>query len=790
MKLLLFLLSFLSAVNIYSQELKLKGIVTTSNDKPLIGVNVYNTKSSSKSVQTNGEGEFVLNFSEKGLYQITISYLGFESKTIDVNINEVTPDIKIVLNELENNLNEIVIVTNRDKETRLDVPSSVSVLTAKDIAKIEQYSTAMTDIVARIPGVALSSNRQSNRGQKLRGGNMLVLIDGIPQSTPLFIDDNLNYLDASAVERIEVIKGSTSIYGNGAQGGIINFITKKGNSDKKLESTTKLGTSSSLVTPNHTAGVNLSQFFNGELGKINYNVGGSYKQFGITRSAKGEILSPKDGMGESEWYNLFSKIRYDLGNKANLELMYNYFSNQQESQLKHVPGVYGQQTATGVFGERDPNLEGQGVKYNHNLRLTFDKTDLFHNTDFTATYYWQKYATLYASFDYFTDISNGYTGGQNYTKSDQMGLRANFNTKYALSDRVSGNVIYGLDLLRNKTSQPMADGRSYTPEMDMKNYAAYLQLKTKFDDFVFKAGSRLEHIDINVDDFTTIYRDNGTTTGGGLDVNGGSLSFNALTFNVATRYNKLSYLQPYVSFSQSFSVGELGKVLRIATDPNIITDKLQDTKAVITDSYELGIEGHITPKIRYGANYFIYKQKLGTTYIMNPQTNFFELSRLPEKINGAEFELDVIMNEKLDFDLSLALLNGKTDNNGNGKFNDTEDNNMDGSRISPTILRGNINYNLTSKWDLSVSGTLVGNRDKFEPTTTGSYLYGQAPVKSYFVANLFTAYQLSTSTNLSVGIENLFNRNYYPAFSQWYGNNDFYIKGNGINCKVALTIKI
>lgn len=275
----------------------------------------------------------------------------------------------------------------------------------------------------------------------------------------------------------------------------------------------------------------------------------------------------------------------------------------------------------------------------------------------------------------------------------------------------------------------------------------------------------------------------------GLQVNGGKLSFSALTFNAAVRYNKLNYFQPYVSFSQSFSVGEM-KVLRIATDPNIITDKLQDTKAVITDSYEIGIEGKITNKIHYGANYFIYKQKLVTTYVMNPQTNFFELSRLPEKINGAEFELDVMVTDKLNFDLSLSLLEGKTDNNNNGKFNDKEDKHMDGSRISAPILRGGINYDVTKKWNLSLTDTYVGNRDKFEPTAAGTYLYAQGSVKNYFVANMFNSYQLSDSTSLSVGLENLLNNDYYPAFSQWYGNNDFYIKGNGINAKVALTIKI
>ncbi|MGS2764433.1 TonB-dependent receptor [Sinomicrobium sp. M5D2P9] len=789
MKALLLSLALVFCVNGYSQGYQLKGKVTDINDVPLPGVNIFETKTGS-GTQTDENGKFVLNFSVEGICELTISHISFTTRKLKVNIGSSVSDLNIVMEESGVDLDEVVIVSNRDKETRAEVPSSVSVLSSKQIQQMKQYSNVISDIVSRIPGVSLANNRQQTRGQKLRGRNMLVLVDGIPQSTPLFVTDNLNYLDPSAVERIEVVKGSTSIYGNGAQGGIINYITKKGNTARKMESHTKIGASSFLVKPNHTTGMDVSQFFNGQAGKINYTVGGAYKQFGIMRSAKGEISSPKDGLGETEWYNLFSKIGFDAGNGYNLELMYNYFGNNQKSELKQVPGVYGETPALGVFGERDPGLAGQGVKYNHNLRFSLNKSDIFKNTDLTATYYLQKFRTIYASYDYYTDLSQGYIEGQPELTSDQKGLRVNLNTDYALSDRFKGNIIYGLDILSNKTAQPMTDGRLFTPEMDMKNYAGYLQVKAKIDDFIFKGGGRYEIINIHVDDYTTIYRDNGETTGGGLDVKGGKLDYNAFTYNLGLRYNKWRFLQPYASFSQSFSVGELGRILRIATDPNIISDNIRETKAVITDNFELGLEGRLTSKIRYGANYFINKQKLGTTYIINPETNFFELSRLPEKIYGAEFELNVILNTKLDVDLSLSTIEGKTDNNDNGKFNDSEDEYMDGSRISPSIFRGDINYKVTPKWHVNLAGTYIGNRDRFEANEGGGYSYGRAPVRNFFLANLFTSYQLTNSTSLLVGIENLFNKDYYPLISQWSARDDDFIKGNGINCKVSVSIKL
>jgi iron complex outermembrane receptor protein len=68
------------------------------------------------------------------------------------------------------------------------------------------------------------------------------MIDGIPQSSPLRNNDReIRSIDPSVLERIEVVKGATSIYGNGAEGGIINYITQKDNSNKPISGKNYLG---------------------------------------------------------------------------------------------------------------------------------------------------------------------------------------------------------------------------------------------------------------------------------------------------------------------------------------------------------------------------------------------------------------------------------------------------------------------------------------------------------------------------------------------------------------------
>jgi iron complex outermembrane receptor protein len=49
-------------------------------------------------------------------------------------------------------------------------------------------------------------------------------------------------LDPTVLDRVEVIKGATAIYGNGADGGLINYITKKSNPDKAISGSTEAGT--------------------------------------------------------------------------------------------------------------------------------------------------------------------------------------------------------------------------------------------------------------------------------------------------------------------------------------------------------------------------------------------------------------------------------------------------------------------------------------------------------------------------------------------------------------------
>ncbi|MEM6765745.1 MAG: TonB-dependent receptor [Bacteroidota bacterium] len=781
---ILILLPFLSV----AQTGDILGKITDQDSNPIPYANVL-IENTNIGTLTDDKGEFVLRDVTYGDYTIIVSFLGFKSQELAVSHNGQNNALReVVLEESAFALDDVTIVTNRDEESIDEIPASVSVLTSRDIEVFRQHANTMADIVAYVPGVSLSTNTTQTRGQNIRGRNMLVLIDGIPQSTPLFITNrDLNTIDPEVIERVEVIKGATSIYGNGAEGGIINFITKNGSTNKKLESQTTLGASGSLVNTDHTIGTNISQIFKGRAGNLNYIVGGSFRETGIMRSAANEISSPFYGLGETEFYNVFTKIGYNLNDKNRLELMYNYFSSNQNSNLNRIAGVYGEIPTTGAFGETNSLEEDQGTRFNHNYYLKFSSYDLFANTDLELNLYGQNFQTVYGFSAFFTDIDGGFEGGQSRITSDKRGARLNLTTRYTLADVISGKLIYGVDYMGDITEQTLTDGRVYTPAMDMNNIAPYLQVKAQYQDLIFKGGVRYENINIDIDDYTTLVRNSDGTASGGVNVIGDELNYSALTFNTGIRYNAWRYAQPFFSFSQSFSVGQLGRILRNATDPEAINGRI-DTEAVIANNYEFGITSDITDKIKFQGTYFLSTSDLGTTFSEQP-SGLLALARLPERVYGIELQLDTRLTDKLDFGVSLATIEGRTDDNDDGNFDD-DDSYINGTRINPSVFRAYLGYEITPVWNFRLFSTFSGDRDRFDPRADGSFAYGNGPVNSFTVTSLFTSYQLAPNTKLLLGIENLFNEDYYTVRSQWAGRDTQYEKGNGINFNLRLSIQL
>ncbi|MCI2282998.1 TonB-dependent receptor plug domain-containing protein [Colwellia sp. MSW7] len=83
-------------------------------------------------------------------------------------------------------MERIIVTGSRVIESIDEVPASITVISRKKIEQHLKVSPELQSLLAMyVPGMATSTGTSSNAGQTLRGRSPLVMIDGVPQSTPL-----------------------------------------------------------------------------------------------------------------------------------------------------------------------------------------------------------------------------------------------------------------------------------------------------------------------------------------------------------------------------------------------------------------------------------------------------------------------------------------------------------------------------------------------------------------------------------------------------------------------------
>ncbi len=676
----------------------------------------------------------------------------------------------------DNNIERIIVTGSRIVESIDEVPASITIINRQQIeAQLKVSSELQTLLATLVPGLAASTGTSSNSSQTLRGRSPLVMIDGVPQSTPLRNGAlGIRTIDANAIERIEVIKGATSIYGNGAAGGIINYITKKANSDSKLSGKVSLSTRFSAVKLEDSAGQRVEGMINGQLDKFSYVASASYEDNGVQRDAEGDVIGLKYGLSEATMQNYFTKLGYQFNEDISLQFVYNYYESKQESNLIDVVGsvnsgikTYAIEAPSGTSALGEP----QGPN-NHNMMLKYTDEALFENTQLVIDAYAQEVENIFFYSPTLANLDEGYTGGQSLIKSDKKGLRVTLNSQFEW-DSVEATFIYGVDALNDVTAQPLVDGRVWVPEMDMENLAGFLQSKWVVqDNIIIKAGVRREEIDLAVNNYSTLKLcKTADVCSVPVDVTGDMLNYRATTYNVGIRYNFDEYFQPFASYSQGSDISDIGRLLRTATVTDIA---LIQTEASIIDNYEIGVTS-VLDNLRLEFSAYRSTSELGTTNKYDPITGVYMPVRAPQEIYGYEALALYNISKELDITATYAWVEGK----------DTENDVYLGAKqISAPKATVNVNWQPLDDTYLSLTYLYVGDRKKFSPVD-GKYVGDKGPIDSYHIVNVSGNYEISQDWSAFVGIENLFNQDYYPAKSQAYTYSGYNVKGLGTTVNIG-----
>ncbi|HSX89304.1 MAG TPA: TonB-dependent receptor plug domain-containing protein, partial [Pseudomonas sp.] len=126
-------------------------------------------------------------------------------------------------------LDALTISATRARSEAGKTPQKITVISREQIEQQLAITSDHGQVLSNlIPSYSPSRQKMTSSGETFRGRSALVLIDGVPQSTPLRDSARDGYtIDLSMVERIEVIHGASAEHGLGATGGIINYVTRR-----------------------------------------------------------------------------------------------------------------------------------------------------------------------------------------------------------------------------------------------------------------------------------------------------------------------------------------------------------------------------------------------------------------------------------------------------------------------------------------------------------------------------------------------------------------------------------
>ena len=329
---------FLFSITIYGQKAALVGKVTDKTGELLIGANVK-LKGTVRGVQTNTDGEYVIKGLNAGEYTIVVSLVGLKTKELSFTIKEA--ELKTLDFVLENDtytLKDVQIVASRGvrgNEHLAEIEGySINATKKNEVIKLENINANLAmnnsrQIFSRTPGISVWENDGSgiqlgvaSRGlSPNRSWEFNVRMNGF-DITP----DPMGYPEAyytppmEVVDRIEIVRGASSLQYGPQFGGLMNFVLRKPDISTRItvESQNTVGSNGLFSTFNYIGGTE---------GRLSYT---AYyqKRFG-------------DGWRENNYFNTdhaHGEVSYAVTNKIKIgaEITYMTYKSQQAGGLTDI----------------------------------------------------------------------------------------------------------------------------------------------------------------------------------------------------------------------------------------------------------------------------------------------------------------------------------------------------------------------------------------------------------------------------------------------------------------------
>ncbi len=274
LKIQLLLTLFFLSNHLFAQKSSIVGNVVNNNEQALAGATIL-LKGTVRSVQTNSKGAYEIKGLNKGIYKIQASFIGKKDSIIEVSLSgNQTLSINFKLNDKSISLNEVELSYRKAVKGNEYLPEvndfQISAAKKNELIKLDNINANLAmnnsrQIFGRVPGISVWENDGSgiqlgvaSRGlSPNRSWEFNVRMNGY-DITP----DPMGYPEAyytppmEVVDRIEIIRGASSLQYGPQFGGLMNFILRKPDISTKFtfESQNTLGSNGLFSTFNYVGG--------------------------------------------------------------------------------------------------------------------------------------------------------------------------------------------------------------------------------------------------------------------------------------------------------------------------------------------------------------------------------------------------------------------------------------------------------------------------------------------------------------------------------------------------------
>lgn len=689
----------------------------------------------------------------------------------------------------------IIFTTSRTNAVQ-ENSKQVTKLDEKEIQLLSNGSSGniATVLAKAVPGLSDSSRTITDFGQTLRGRNALILVDGVPMNLTRDTSRGLSAIDPASIQNIEVIRGSNAIYGGGAAGGIISITTKSVGGEPTAKTVIGLQTPLTNLRTNAVSS-DIHQYFTGSINQFDYSLDFGYQRIGSSYDARGDRIAPEPAQGDlfdSNTYSLGGKIGYHIDDYQYLQFSANYYNAEQDSDYasdtstKQFPA--GTVPAKAIKGLK---LQDQNKNQNQIYNLTYTNQDLSgHKID--SQVYYRDFFTRFSPFDARGNANRGKKVDQIYQENNVLGSRLTVTTPLEFLGDTS--LVWGGDFSREKSKMPLdifdpqiydqsgglefvkTGSLVYLPELTTQSMGGFVQLKHRFNDqWSAEAGTRYEDSYAAIGSFIPLSQ---LSSPNPYTVPSGKVKADSWLYNANVTFSPNDQHSIYASLNQGFQLPDVGLIIRNAgKDFNLGSSFLEPVKV---DNYELGWKGNFN---NFSSSLAVFQSTsdLGAVQSFN---NGLVLARTKEKVTGVEATFDYLDDATIwGTGGSITWMQGKET-----PQNTIKEQDMTGFRIPPLKLTAHISYNPTDTWTNRLQATYFGAKDYRLNGVNG---FGRYDVKSYTTADLISSFELGNKSTVTLGLENMFNRKYYPLYSQLLRSNDntSHLLANGATLKVTYSHK-